>query len=171
MAKRQFEFKNSNNNISFLLKQLTNFVSDSLPLNADFGDMLFKTKIIVTELLTNSIKHSEGNSTLIDIEAKDGTLTIIKTDHDMPLDIIKPTGQGNRKKLITSDFLHTLFAVHEQDNQVQFICEENSLDDILMINDIVEHFGLLIITKSANKFTYTYDCAARANIFRVMLRY
>lgn len=167
MAKQQFEFINRSEHLIAVLKQMLHFINYSLPANAAAEDTIFKAKIIITELLTNSLKHSGTGSTLFDIEINDGALIIIKTDYGAPLSLNSPAKQ---KVPVTNDILHTLYAVVDDENGIQFICEENNMDDILAIDNIVEHFGLLIITKATHQFVYNYDEQTKANIFKALLK-
>jgi anti-sigma regulatory factor (Ser/Thr protein kinase) len=171
MAQKQFEFLNSNATTISVLRQILDYIKTVLPANTEADTLLFKTKVIITELLTNALKHSGSNSTLIDIKVTKKILTITKTDQGNPLSLIDKTNLTRDRITVTSDALHTLHARSTAKDQVQFLFEENNLDNITVIDNIVEHFGLLIITKAADIFVYTYDHHARSNTFIVTLEY
>ena len=166
MVKQQFEFLNSVDHLTAVLKQMLNFIDNSLQDHPAAQQTVFKAKVIITELLTNSLKHSGTGSTLIDVVINRNKLEIIKIDFGAPLVLTHTT----RKLPITNDVLHTLYAIQKTQNKIQFICEENNLDDVMAIDDIVEHFGLLIITKAADNFTYIYEPEAKANKFKATLK-
>jgi hypothetical protein len=166
MVKQQFEFLNSVDHLTTAIKQTLHFIATSLPDNPAAEQTIFKAKVIITELLTNSLKHSGTGSTLIDITVNKGELEIVKTDFGAPLNL----NNANNKAPVTNDVLHTLYAIQKSLYEIQFICEENNLGGILVVDDIVEHFGLLIITKAANNFTYIYEPEAKANKFRAALK-
>jgi len=170
MANRQFVFLNNSDTLIAALKQMLEFVETNLPASTRAGKTIFNAKVVLTELLTNSIKHSGSSDTLITIEARNSSLLITKTDTGNPLSLID-NDLSSTKKPITNDILHTLYAVSERNDHLHFVCEENKMEDILAIDDIVEHFGLLIITKAADNFTYSYDHSTKSNIFKVILNY
>lgn len=169
MAATQFEFSNKVDSLTSILKQILEFINSSHSTDNDISALLFKAKVITTELLTNSIKHSESTSTIIDIKLDQNTLIISKVDYGKPLALIADTNSSADKIPVTNDILHTLYARSKMENQIQFTCEENKMDDLLELNDIIEHFGLLIITKAADEFIYTYDNQTKENTFIVTL--
>jgi hypothetical protein len=171
MTHKQFDFLNTSYSISADIKQIIGFIESALPAKSMVNELLFKAKIIVTELLTNSLKHSGINSTIIDVSLNDNLLTISKTDFGNPLNLITKNYPANIKIPITNDILHTLYAVIDSGKHVTFFCDENNMADILAIENIVEHFGLLIITKSADRFTYHFNEQTKKNIFVAMLRF
>ena len=171
MSQKQFEFLNSKDTTTSVLKQILDYIKTVLPVNAEADTILFKTKVIITELLTNALKHSGSNRTLIDIKVTKKILTITKTDQGNPLSLIDKTNLNRNRVAITSDALHTLYARSTAQNQVQFLFEENDLDDVTATDNIIEHFGLLIIAKAADIFVYTYDRRAKSNTFVVTMEY
>lgn len=169
MAKKQFGFLNSYDSLIPVIKEVIGFINTNLPESAPVSEVLFNAKVIVTELLTNSLKHSGSNHTSIDVNISKKNVVITKTDHGRPLSLVGSAPGGRIP--ITNDILHTLYAVKKAKGQLHFFYEENNLDDIVAIDDIVEHFGLLIITKAAGKFTYAYEAPTSTNIFKVILNY
>jgi anti-sigma regulatory factor (Ser/Thr protein kinase) len=167
MSNKQFEFLNNSFSISSDIKLILGFIEDNIVNKA--SSVLFKAKVIITELLTNSLKHSGISNTYIDVSITDVHLIIIKTDLGTPLSLISKDYSINKNIPITNDILHTLYAVLNTQYDVSFFCDENNMDDVLAVEDIVEHFGLLIITKAADKFTYRYDEHTKENIFKVTL--
>ena len=171
MISKQFEFVNTGYSISTDIKRIIGFIESELSSNFSADELFFKAKIIVTELLTNSLKHSGISNTVIVINITDYLLTISKTDFGTPLNLITKYHSTNIKIPITNDILHTLYAVIDNEKHVTFFCDENNMADILAIDNIVEHFGLLIITKSADRFTYHFNEHTKENIFEVAIKF
>jgi len=171
MAGKRFDFLNNDETITPALKQILEYIKSALPAKVNADNTLFKAKIIITELLTNALKHSHSKSTIIDVKITNKILTITKTNYSDPLVLIAKTNVTRDRVAITKDMLHTLYAKFTAKDQLQFLYEENDIDDTSSINDIIEHFGLLIITKAADIFVYTYDHHAGSNSFVVTIEY
>ena len=171
MAARQFEFSNRIDSVTTVLKQILEFINDTSPTEIEVNTLLFKAKIITIELLPNSLKHSGSKSTLINISLDDKKLTITKLDNGNPLKLIADINSTADKVPVTNDILHTLYARAKTKDQIHFTYEENKIGDLLVINDIVEHFGLLIITKAADEFIYAYNHQAKENAFIVTINF
>jgi hypothetical protein len=170
MAQKQFEFLSNTDETVPFLKQILEYVKHTLPVNANAQILLFKAKVILTELLTNALKHSGSKSALIDIKVTKKTLTITKTDYGTPLLLIAQTNSINKKVPVTNDVLHILYAKSIAENQVKFSFKENKLDEVLVIDNVAEHFGFLIITKAADRFIYKHEHSSQANIFSVLVK-
>jgi anti-sigma regulatory factor (Ser/Thr protein kinase) len=171
MQSKQFEFLKNSYHLSSDTHQILGFITDELPATASAGELLFKAKIIVTELLTNSLKHAGVNSTIIDVKISGHDVSILKVDFGNPLSLIQKNYPVNTKIPISNDILHTLYAIIDSGKNINFFCDEINLDDILAVENIVEHFGLLIITKAADKFTYHYNLQTKENLFEVTLKF
>ncbi|HVV56046.1 MAG TPA: hypothetical protein VHC47_12000, partial [Mucilaginibacter sp.] len=70
---------------------------------------------------------------------------------------------------ISADPLNALYAAWESENTIRFTSEESSIENFLSVEQVMEHFGLLIIARSSSEFTYTYHNETRSNIFRVRI--
>lgn len=172
--KLEFEFDNSTNALIASLQHMLEYITGIIPEGADSEDILFRCKVIVTELLTNAIKHAGENTTLFDIETDGRYLVIRKTDHGAPLYLVDmhnhtTTDQPANKKLISADPLNLLYAHWESENSIRFISEESSIDDFTSVEQVMEHFGILIISRSADEFTYTYHKKDKSNIFKIRI--
>ncbi len=172
--KLAFEFDNSAGKLVSSLQYMLDYISGIIPPQADADDIMFRSKVIITELLTNGIKHAGNGHTLFDIEPYADSMVIRKTDNGQPLYLINSREHSaeqldDNKKLISADMLNSLYAIWESDNHIRFASEEVSFDDFLPVEQVMEHFGILIITRSSDEFTYTYDKGAHSNIFRVQI--
>jgi anti-sigma regulatory factor (Ser/Thr protein kinase) len=173
-AKLGFEFDNSADKLVSSLQYMLDFISGIIPAQADAEDIMFRSKVIITELLTNGIKHAGNGYTWFDIEPDAGSMVIRKTDNGQPLYLINSRQLAaeqdpENKKLISADMLNSLYAIWEGDNHIRFASEEVSFDDFLPVEQVMEHFGILIITRSSDEFTYTYNQDTHSNIFKVQI--
>jgi hypothetical protein len=176
-GKMEFEFGNGADKLVSSLEHMLGHISNGIPASADAKDIMFKSKVIITELLTNAIKHAGDSKTLFNIDSDASRLTISKTDYGMPLYLVNARNEafannaGANKKLISADPLTSLYANFESENHIRFSSEEGSLDDFLSVEEVMEHFGILIITNSSDEFTYTYHKDAGSNVFRVLINF
>lgn len=171
MHSKKFEFLKSSHHLGSDIQQILGFITDELPSTAPMHELLFKAKVIVTELLTNSLKHAGVNSTIIDVKINEYDLSILKIDFGNPLSLIQKNYPVNTKIPISNDILHTLYAILDSGKNINFFCDEINMDDVLAVENIVEHFGLLIITKAADKFIYYYNEQTKENLFEVTLKF
>jgi hypothetical protein len=172
--KLEFEFGNSASTLITSLERMLEYITGVIPADADRDDIMFRCKVIITELLTNAIKHAGEGITLFDIENEGKELIIKKTDHGSPLYLVDnhthaPAEKTESKKLLTADPLNSLYACWESENSIRFISEESSIEDFLSVEQVMEHFGILIISRSSDEFTYTYNKETISNIFRVRI--
>ena len=169
LVTKTFIFQRSNQSLVASLKQILDFINEHTHCHEDALSIQFKAKVTVTELLNNAIKHSGSTQTVIDVVIHNQKIVIKKTD-DGPR--FNPGGlltffiRGENITL-SSDDLNSMYAVVQNDNTIKFICEKNIDKQIVDIKSISEHFGLLIITRSADEFTYRYDDRTSSNIFQV----
>lgn len=155
------------------VKKILDFINMHLPVHAIAEEINFKAEVILIELLTNAIKHTTDAEVFMQVFIYGESLIIEKTDFSSPFDpdnIILANNTGCRVS-ISKDSLHTIYAIVESESRIRFVCEENSDTGILDVNNVMEHFGLLIITKSANEFTYQYDRLSGLNTFRANIQF
>jgi anti-sigma regulatory factor (Ser/Thr protein kinase) len=171
MHNKQFEFLKSSYHLSSDIQEILGFINNELTSAAPIAELLFKAKIIVTELLTNSLKHAGVNSTIINVKISEHDLSILKIDFGNPLSLIQKNYPVNTKIPISNDILHTLYAILDSGKNIHFFCDEINMEDILAVENIVEHFGLLIITKAADKFTYHYNEQTKENLFEITIKF
>ncbi|MBS7566251.1 hypothetical protein KHS38_17720 [Mucilaginibacter sp. Bleaf8] len=164
--KQQFTFDTRSGSLMPLTEQVLDCIALQLQNYAEAEDILFRAKYIIIELLTNALKHSGTGEAHLSVVISADELQIIKADAGNPLPLLNaamPTGQT--RVMVAYDVMHTLYAVLGE--EVRFVCEENALEN-LDISKIHEHFGLLIITKTADEFSYRYR--KPDNIFTAKLR-
>ncbi len=175
--KLEFEFDNRADKLVSSLEYMLGRITGCMPVHADAEDILFRCKVIITELLTNAIKHAGNSKTVFNIETSETRLVISKTDCGMPLYLINTRNNSAAddghasKRLISADPLASLYANWESENHIRFTSEEGSLDDFLSVEQVAEHFGILIITRSSDEFIYTYNKENKSNIFLVKINF
>lgn len=139
---------------------------------------LAKLKWIITELLTNAVKHSGMEECLLTFEHDTEQLVLEKEDTGKPLMLL----ENNSGKVITwplpalSEPLE--FQIYhngtdslkvrslEPDSAAFFVEQLEDVEMPGLLIDTSEHFGLLILTKASDEFTYTYDPIQKVNRFR-----
>jgi anti-sigma regulatory factor (Ser/Thr protein kinase) len=139
----------------------------------------FKLKIILVELLTNSLKHSGQDKTTIEVTASGNNITIKKTDtgnglavrcSDYLLEWPLPGMHHTNKVLIVYTDAGAILKAKLSDNcNLHFFIEESEETDTIDINSLAEHFGLMIITRACDVFEYRFDIDTCTNIFTVSL--
>jgi len=155
------------------LQEIRVFINEFLPKNTANEELGFKVEIVITELLTNALKHVKDAETYIRIYLDNNYLTIEKTDFGSQFnpnnfaDIFKQA--PGYKKLLTYDELHSIYAIVEMNDTVRFTCEQNNEKKKIDINGINEHFGMIIISRAAEAFTYHYDTSSGLNRFTVRM--
>jgi two-component sensor histidine kinase len=170
---RQFVLPGISESMIESLQEIRAFIHEFLPAHAASADLSFKVEMVMTELLTNALKHVKDAETCIRIYLDDNYLTIEKTDFGSQFnpnnfaDIFKQA--PGYKTLLTHDDLNSVYAVLEMNYTVRFICEQENKNGI-DISGVGEHFGMVIISRAAEAFTYHYDTASGLNQFNVRMR-
>ncbi|PJJ84965.1 ATP-binding protein [Mucilaginibacter auburnensis] len=170
----QFVLPNTQQGMVNSLKEIRGFINDFLPEHAASEDLNYKVEIVITELITNALKHVKNADSFIRIYLDNNYLTIEKTDFGAQFN---PNGFANifkqqpgYKILLSYDELHSLYAYLESNNVVRFVCEAKRNRNKIDINGVGEHFGMVIISRSAESFTYHYDAASGLNRFNVRMK-
>jgi anti-sigma regulatory factor (Ser/Thr protein kinase) len=137
-----------------------------------------RSKWALTELLTNGVKHCKTSKTFFRLYVENDQLVIEKIDQGQLLTLTTLDGifklswpqftsyRGQEFNLQRngSDSLQVLI---DDNHQAIFRIEQvDDSDFFSSIENFSEHFGLLIITKSTDKFTYSYETHAGTNTFR-----
>jgi hypothetical protein len=154
------------------LKDVIAFIERHAPNKAH--QLIFKTRVIVTELLTNSIKHTNTEPSGIELLIAPNTFTIKKIDTatpfrfkgaESPWPLSMPAGTV---LTIHIDALNGLFAKVNSPYSLSFYAESYPVTEDLL-TDMSEHYGLIIICRASNSFAYQYNPQSRQNIFTVTI--
>ncbi|MDB5286763.1 MAG: hypothetical protein JWR05_1712 [Mucilaginibacter sp.] len=136
-----------------------------------------KLRMVLIELLTNAIKHSGNNETIIEVSTTAHSINLKKTDQGntfaFTTDGVKLEWPlpGNhhmgRVVSIYGDNNCTLKGNLENNWSINFFIEEHADTEAMdnAITSLPEHFGLMIITKACDNFTYKFDIDTCTNNF------
>lgn len=150
----------------------TNQVLDSLRNKVTLDvNTIRKIKLIVVELVTNSIKHSNDDEALIQLSFNHPTLTIQKVDKGLQIEFSGDSLQipfVNVDKTVMVTFSDTKkHHIRILDKyQFKFL---DAYKEGISIDYMPEHFGLYIITLAADSFVYQHDPKLKENRFIVNL--
>jgi hypothetical protein len=126
-------------------------------------------KLILVELVTNSIKHSNDDEALIRVSFDHPTLTIQKVDKGLQIQFASHSQQipfVDINKTIQVSFSEKKKQHIKVMDQYQFEFLD-AYKEGLDINAMPEHFGLYIITLASDRFVYQHDPALKENRFIV----
>lgn len=169
-------FKNEPEEITSIMKLCLKKINDKTENHPIKGSMLSKIKWVISEMISNAVKHSGVEECKLKIQIDEKHLVIEKEDKGHPLvlgtkghEIIWPLKEKQRGSdfHICNNGMDMLKVRINDLNRAIFFIEQ--LQDISMpelLVDTSEHFGLLIITKASDEFTYEYDSESNTNRFR-----
>ncbi|MBE9586354.1 hypothetical protein IM792_18015 [Mucilaginibacter sp. JRF] len=162
---KEFVFLNDKSVLTASLKEVLAYVEECTGASlTENYDLFFKVKSIITELLTNGFKHSRTSTVNLVIDIDKHSLSIQKYDSELPV-TFGSSDINDGKKLLSYDIMCRLFANYRSVYDVSFIIEDCHDDELPEIDNLTEHFGLLIITKCADEFNYYYDQQNKVNLF------
>jgi hypothetical protein len=170
---KRFAFNNHPDELYQLTMTIIAHVSQAIDVN---DEAVFKLKMVLIELLTNSIKHTGKAGSDIEVTLTGDEIIIIKADSGNPFEISAGTEKIawpvpkeflNKTIDMYGDLTGMLKARLDDDCRVSFFVKEaNLLDaDSKLINNLTEHFGLLIITRACERFEYVFDTEKATNKF------
>lgn len=128
-----------------------------------------RIKLILIELLTNSIKHSliSKGKIIVSVEQKSIKITLINKGTSFLSAIGKQLDICNIGEVIEVFFSetnnHHIKIIDK--NKLEFL---NPYEHNFRTEELKDHYGLHIITLASNCFLYEYDIENRENIFIVL---
>ncbi len=128
-----------------------------------------RIKLILIELITNSIKHSSDSSGIIKLTISQPNITIQKVDKGLH---IKFTTQSLPFEEIDKTLKVSFSAQNSHQIKILDKYKFQFLDPFkeeLTLDYLPEHFGLYIITLASDCFIYQYDPELKENNFTVLL--
>lgn len=133
-----------------------------------------RCSVILTELLTNAIKHGGDASSRLKVQKHDQSLYIIKTDlNSVFLPIPSPGAHERSEKgekiLLTSDPLSDLYAIVEDTYRYKFDIQDHPMTDNFLVHNLLEHYGLQLITRAADLFYYEHYPHQQQNVFTAVI--
>jgi hypothetical protein len=176
---KSFQFSNKAEDVPSALHNAMHFIRESDVLRTVPEAIRSRLIWVLTELLINGAKHSGVEQTLFSFKLEEKSLIIEKEDNGTPM-LLKVNDNQNLCWPISELLLNKYFVVYtngmdslriftEDSHKASFSVEE--IEDIEMPELLVttsEHFGLMIITKASDYFSYTFDQQANKNIFQII---
>ena len=175
----QFVFNCRQEGIPSLLDQCHEYINQNAEERFTEPALLSKIKWVLTELLTNAVKHSETAECMLSLSLKDGQLIIEKHDKGKPLTLHNPVndtkitwplhpGKTIEDFQIYHNGMDSLKVKIDEQHLASFYTEELPESQMpALLLDTSEHFGLLIITKASDAFIYQYIHEGNLNKFQV----
>lgn len=140
-----------------------------------------KLKWVLTELITNAYKHSGQPEVLLRVQFHGYGLHIIKEDKGAPLNFCLPGGETicwpvtdsyyNSEINVFHDELNVLNACIDDTGSVVFSLKQKTAPGTDALREMNEHFGLIIIARVCESFSYTFEAETGRNIFTSVLKY
>lgn len=172
---KEYIFNNSTEDLFPLVDNIMSDVSSSVQEIAARISAKAILKQIIIELLTNGIKHSNTSETYLAIRIKGRKMEVIKRDKGRefavngygkwPLDKMYV---GEEITVHRSDF-SAVTAIVESPNEITFHIEEYPIVKITGESDFNSHYGLLILTKASERFSYSYNVSDHSNNFTLII--
>jgi anti-sigma regulatory factor (Ser/Thr protein kinase) len=173
---KKFVFNNDADGLYPLVLAAIEYVRQNLQIDESTE---FKLKMILVELLTNSLKHSGQDNTVLKVGTAGNKISIRKTDTGNGLAVRcgenllewPLPGRHHTDEIITiySDSSAILKAKLHNNCCLRFFIEDTEETDPVNISSLAEHFGLMIITRACDTFDYEFDINTCTNCFTVTL--
>jgi hypothetical protein len=177
--KKEFIFSNDSLAMYPLLNEIISFLKIHLP-SEQYAFKISNCKQILIELLTNAVKHSNADSTLLHVNISDKSIEITKTDKGRKFYLNNYTSWpplswplerkyiGERIKIYEDD-ISNLYAIIQSENRIVFDVEEYPINKVNSSSNLLEHYGLLIMAKFSNEFFYLYNPDNNTNQFTTII--
>jgi len=177
--KKEFIFSNDSLAMYPLLNEIVSFLKIHLP-SDQYAFKISNCKQILIELLTNAVKHSNADSTIIHVNINGKTIEITKTDKGRKFYLNNYTSWpplswplekkyiGERIKIYEDD-ISNLYATIKNENRIVFDIEEYPINKVNSNSNLLEHYGLLIMAKFSNEFYYLYNPDDNTNQFTTII--
>ena len=142
-----------------------------------------KIQWAITELLINGAKHSGSAKSRLNLKFSESDLVIEKEDSGNSLELTVDAGAGKLNWPLSEKLVNQYFEVYrngmdslrvftDSAYSAIFIVEEVEDEEMpLLLVNTSEHFGLMIIAKATEQFTYSYEEKSGKNIFSIRFDY
>lgn len=178
--KKSFVFSNKPEDVAGVVSSCADFIEEPRDLTPVPFAVLSRIKWVLTELLINGAKHAGTEESELTISTTDQSVLIEKTDFGNPLQLTVDGGKKVVSWPLSGGVPDQCFEVYQNgmdslqirinsDGTAIFSVQE--LDDVLMPQLLMttsEHFGLMIIAKASDRFSYYFDKIHKKNIFNVI---
>ena len=166
-----------------MIRSCIAFVEINMNLYMFSPDLLPKIQWVITELLMNGTKYSGSRESTLNIEFNEIGVNIIREDSGMPLGLTVDEGVQKLAWPLESALLDQEFEIYRNgmdslriytessERAVFYVAELENIEMPLLLNTTSEHFGLMIIAKASDRFSYDYDTKTKKNIFKTTFSY
>ncbi|WP_026630340.1 hypothetical protein [Dyadobacter alkalitolerans] len=173
----RIHFTSNREEIPGILRICLDHVVQNTKNSSPTPDTFSKIKWVITELLTNAVKHSGTRDCTLNIKVDNNRLFLEKEDRGNPLSLTEQeTGKiftwpirGFTDRLefqIYHNGIDSLIVRSDDAHSAKFYVNEVTAQDMpRLLNDTSEHFGLLILTKASHEFYYEYEPETQINRF------
>ncbi len=181
LVEQKFIFRNTSDELYHLLNDILSYIKNNT-LDEEYARISGRCKLVLVELFTNALKHSDADQTVLELQISGDFIRINKTDTGRPF-AIQESKYGkaiilpveyymlDRKVIIYSDDMASLYCVAESPEKLSFLVQDHDVEIPPIPSNLLEHFGLMIIAKAADRFTFKFDPALGTNNFTALLRY
>lgn len=161
--------------ITPLLEEVVKAITPLLPVQESrHEEIAFKSRVIVSELVTNTLKHTQQKTTVLDALIYADKLCFVRRDFCAPLQFPAtsareaiswpfPAARNGEKIVVYEDDLNALQLTVTTRGATFSVIPKPAED--CNINSLHEHFGLLLICLSCDAFSYEYIPDTQENIF------
>lgn len=178
--KKEFIFSNDSLAMYPLLNEIISYLKIHLP-SEQYAFKISNCKQILIELLTNAVKHSNADVTVISVNLNGRSIEITKSDKGRkfylnnytswpPLSWPLDKKYIGEKIKIYQDDISNLYAVIQNENRIVFEIEEYPITKVTSSSNLLEHYGLLIMAKFSNEFFYLYNAETNLNQFTAIIQ-
>lgn len=158
---KQFFFDNKIQSIQPLMYEVISFIKENVSAER-YAVKVNKCRHVIVELLTNAVKHSGVENSVLNVDIGDDVINIRKTDNGKPF-YIKEYGQfplhasfvGEQIE-IHKDELYCIYAIVDSPCSLLFEVVEYPIHSPEQIMEMEEHYGLLILLKSSSSVRYSF---------------
>lgn len=177
--KKEFIFSNDSLAMYPLLNEIVSYLKVHLP-SEQYAFKISNCKQILIELLTNAVKHSHADNTVISITINSKSIQITKSDKGRKFYLNNYTSWpplswpleskyiGERIKIYEDD-ISNLYAIIKDEHRILFEIEEYPINKVTSSSNLLEHYGLLIMAKFSNQFYYLYNPETNLNQFTTII--
>jgi hypothetical protein len=177
--RKDFLFSNDSLAMYPLLNEIVSYLKIHLP-SEQYAFKISNCKQILIELLTNAVKHSNADSTVLSVTIHRNSIEITKSDKGRkfylnnytswpPLAWPLETKYIGEKIKIYEDDISNLYAVIQNEHRIIFEMEEYPISKVTSSSNLLEHYGLLIMAKFSNEFFYMYNPETNQNQFTTII--
>jgi hypothetical protein len=179
--RKSFVYQHVSGDLPLMIQKCKNFWNTQPNLKSVPDAIFMKIQWTITELLLNGKKHSGVAESKLNFELYENRVAVIKEDSGNPLKLNLsecklvwplPKDQVGQQFEVYKNGMDSLCIRAVTRDKVEFYVTEQ--DDIQMpglLSTTSEHFGLMIIAKASDGFSYCYDQRTGNNIFSTIFHF